>query len=127
MFTIDYNYLDFIIRIELKGNIQIEEINEMAKTLKENTQRDVYYFLSDARNATYSFGVDDIQNLEKMLYQYINPQITKYEALIINKPLDVAKSTLFNKERAGHNFKSKIFSTEEAAIEWLKSLRGYKK
>jgi hypothetical protein len=45
---IDYHHLDFIIRIELKGNIQIEEINEMAKTLKENTQRDVYYSLSDA-------------------------------------------------------------------------------
>ena len=61
MLIIDYHHLDFIIRIELKGNIQIEEINEMAKTLKENTQRDVYYSLSDAWNATYSFGLDDLQ------------------------------------------------------------------
>lgn len=79
-----------------------------------------YNMLSDYRKGKLKGAVSEMQFILNFLSSIKNIVQDKKQALLMGDPLSTAFSLLF--ERHVYNrtgFRVKVFSTEEAAIEWL--------
>lgn len=119
MYKIDYNQKDSIIRLVISGIFTFELIEKISKELYENTTEKNILLLVDVREAIYKFSPKDFSNLIALTNKYVKKDTIIHEAILISTPKEVAISTLFEKENQKEFHKSKIFSTEEAAIGWL--------
>jgi hypothetical protein len=120
VYKIDYKKDDSITRLYLLGPLGKNEIEQLTKELYEKLSDNKILLLTDARNVSYDFNIEDLHNLEDLTDNYFKPEILVYEAIIIDTPKETAMTTVFNlKERKNHIVK--IFCTENAAMSWLLS------
>lgn len=120
MYKIVYDYRYSIVRLLLSGTVTFETIEEISKELYGNTTNANLLLLTDAREAKYEFGIDDIANSIELTNKYIKHGRIIHEAILLDSSKEVAISTMFdikNSRKEKHIFK--IFSTEIAAIDWL--------
>ena len=79
-----------------------------------------YNILSDYRDAVFKFSLEDTNILDEFIYNIRKLLSGKKGAVIVNVPVYTAISVLVkDKFKDAENFEVKIFSTEEAAIDWL--------
>ncbi|MFO7862483.1 MAG: hypothetical protein R6U85_00645 [Salinivirgaceae bacterium] len=93
------------------------EIIKMTEFLKHE-----YGLLSDYREGSFNFSIDNIDPIWDFLNANANLLKGKIEAVLVDNPKDTVIPVLFQNsiyERIG--FAVKIFSTQEAAKEWLKA------
>lgn len=111
-----------IIRYTHSGNIKKEDIGQAWDILlhMEEFTRKGYNLLSDYRNAVFDMEMDEIYEIVDILESMGPVLYDKKQSLIVKGPYSTAGSILF--EEISHRklkFQIKIFSTSEAAINWL--------
>ncbi|SDX83921.1 hypothetical protein SAMN05444411_11066 [Lutibacter oricola] len=119
MYTIDYSYLNGVIRVKLTGNITVDEAVELTKEFNLKQKANKAYVLTDVRKAIYNWTAKDIEGLYSKLAKYYDKDRVTYEAVLIEDPEKFALTTLYHEERENENHISKIFYSEAVAIEWL--------
>jgi hypothetical protein len=79
-----------------------------------------YNVLSDYREAEFNFKMEETTFLDQYIIESKELLIGKKGAVIVSKPLYTAISVLISEKfKKVPNYEVKIFSTEEAAVEWL--------
>lgn len=111
-----------LIRYNHSGVISKEDIGvawqELLK-LKEFTQLK-YNLLTDYRGSTCKIEVEEVELICDFLLTLKYILKDKKQALIIDEPMGVAISTLFEGEvNKKIGFNVRVFSSQEAAINWL--------
>lgn len=124
MFHIDRNFRSGIVRLTLSGLIRLDEVEEIAKIIHGDSSMKCLFLLTDTREARYDFEYYDMDQLINVANQYTRPEVTVFEAILIHAPHEMVISTIFDKRRARPAYHTKVFSTEEAAIEWLEMKNG---
>jgi hypothetical protein len=110
-----------ILEVKYEGDIKTEDIINHGQFIsKNNTLPRKLKILTDSRNVNYNISPDAIPELTKELKQ----NLTKYEfimdAFLHSKPKETAYSILLEVEQKYNNYSHKVFTTKEAAIDWLK-------
>ncbi len=111
-----------LIRYTHCGLIKAEDIGQVWKeflTIKEFTELK-YNLFSDYSNSKLQIDLDFATELIKFLQSIESIIKKKKQALIVTDPHSVALSMIFERELSEKvDFNNKIFSTREAALEWL--------
>ena len=110
-----------ILDVKYEGAINTEDILNHVRFISENnTLPRKLKILTDARNVNYNISPGSIPELTKALKQ----NLTRYEfimdAFLHSKPKETAYSLLLEVEQKYNNYSHKVFTTKEAALEWLK-------
>ena len=111
-----------IIRYEHRGTLIAEEIGEVWEQLlcmKEFTELK-YNLFSDYRKAKFDIGTEFLPVLIDFMHNIKDIVNGKKQCLIVDEPFTTAAAILFENEvnkKVGFNVK--VFSTEEAAMQWL--------
>jgi hypothetical protein len=124
MHKIEFNYHDSIVRVVITGHLTIMEIEQLSGELQNNVTDKNSLLLTDARGVIYDFNTDDLKtlgNLIEITNEKIKPENMVFEAVLIDSPKESALIILFNLKKKKYNHVYNIFSTEEAAINWLLS------
>ena len=122
-YSIEIDHDNKIIRYRHTGIIKKEDIGdawERFLNLEEFTKFG-YNLLSDYRNSTFAIGVEDVDIVSELMKSF-KPFIEgKKQSLILDDGFSTAISVLFvDKVYEKTGFRVKIFSTEEAALKWLR-------
>ncbi|MBN2637498.1 MAG: hypothetical protein JXR65_00250 [Bacteroidales bacterium] len=119
-FGLDHNHK--VIHYLHTGNVGKDEIGmawQVMLGMKEFTEKK-YNLLSDYRKSKFNLEVKDVDLITEHLLALTGILKGKKQALLLDEPMSVALSVLFEGEvndRIG--FKVKVFATEEAAMKWL--------
>ena len=121
-YSVKINHANKLIHYQHRGQISRQEIGEVWDeflTLEE-FKINKYNIVSDYRNSTFIATHNDIEIICDILSSLEYILKGKKQALILDSPMNTALSVLFEGEankRVG--FIVKIFSTEEAALNWI--------
>ena len=121
-YTIEADDTLKIIRYKHFGKVDKEGIGKAWQELimlKEFTELN-YNLLSDYRGAAFNLSLEDVELISDFLSSLKHILNGKKQSLIIDDPKATAFSIIFEDkiyEKIG--FKVKVFSTIEAAVDWL--------
>ena len=107
-----------------EGDIFVNDITDYINSTRLNTSlpRDLR-ILTDSRNSNMLIKPEEVQliveanNKSLEVYTYI------IDAIILENPHDIAISYLFQELSKASNYFFKLFSTYDAAFEWLTTLK----
>ena len=123
MVTSEFNHKTGILESKFCGEVYLKEILDYIISTKENSSFPrLLKIITNACNANFSFEVDDLEKIiaenEKSLekYDYI------FDAIIVDNPKNTVLSMLYRELEKNHKYKFYIFSTKEAALNWLEDL-----
>jgi len=120
MLTWDFNHQTGILETKYMGNIYLQEVVDYIRSTKENKDhpRDLK-IISDASQAIFVFTINDLE----VIINENNASLEKYDsiidALIVEDPKSTALSILYQRLERNNKYKFNVFSTHEAAEEWL--------
>jgi len=120
MLTWDFNHQTGILETKYMGNIYLQEVVDYIRSTKENKDhpRDLK-IISDASQAIFVFTINDLE----VIINENNASLEKYDsiidALIVEDPKSTALSILYQRLERNNKYKFNVFSTNEAAEEWL--------
>lgn len=121
-YTININHELKLIEYQHSGLIYAEDIGEAWKeflAIEEFTNLK-YNLLSDYRNGKFQFQPEIVYDIVKYMEQIEMIVREKKQALIVDDPLSVAESLLFENEvNKKVGFIVRVFSTENSALRWL--------
>lgn len=121
MYSIDYSSDDKVVRVNFQGLISLKQILGVSNEVIKNSQLSVIKILSDIRQASFDFKVRELDNVIATTKPIWRPQSKIFEAILINSPKDTALIILLELRRRRESHISKIFCTEESALDWLNS------
>lgn len=116
----EFNPLTDILEAKFEGHVNLEEILDYIISTKNNKDfpRDLK-IITDASQASFNFSYNGLQSIvsenKKSLKQYSS--IT--DAIIVTNPKTTALSILYQELEKTKKYKFNIFSTKEAAMDWL--------
>lgn len=122
MITFEYNPEKEIIYVKYDGLITLQDLIEYMKGLTEQTiQLKRIKVLEDARDGYVSDDIQDVDEILKTFQHYSKQREHVVIATIQDKPVETALNLLFQSLLDIPNHHYKVFSTQEAAINWLNS------
>ena len=119
----EFNNKTGILESKFEGELKIQDALDYIKATKNNKTypRDLK-ILTDTRQSDFNVSILDLQTItienEKTLENYNS--IT--EAIIVTDPNSTATSMFYKGLIRSKNFKFNLFSTKEAALEWLNQI-----
>jgi hypothetical protein len=120
----DYNNKENIISIKAKGVItakQFLNVYQKIKTSEEYRKVDLKIMIYHTKDSRYSDEILNNRDIYKTALTNlleIYPSITKAD--IIDNPIDTAKQMVLDNNLDCENYKSKLFCTNDAALNWIK-------
>ncbi len=122
MIKINYDNKIKVLFVECSGIIEIEDMLEYVNNFgNDNTlPRDLLIF-ENASKADVKFTANDLPLLLEKLFTVLPNYKTIKHAVIHSDPVNTAFAMIINKETTNNNYKIKVFSTEKAAMDWLKT------
>jgi hypothetical protein len=123
MVTSEFNHKTGILESKFIGEVYLKEIIDYIISTKENNSYPrILKIITDASNANFNFEIDDLGKIitenDKSLEKY-NHII---DAIIVTDPKNTAISILYQKLEINDKYTFDIFSTKNAASNWLESL-----
>ncbi len=122
---INFEYLsdENIFHVIRTGSISVSELLDYQQRMHERCKdMDAVYILDDSRKATTPFTYnEDITPLTEGLVEKLKTYRKVSHAIIMNNPHDAVITNLYKILVDDFpNYNLKIFSTERAALQWLK-------
>jgi len=120
MITYEFNTKLEILETTLTGKIGIDEIVQYYNQLKGNNDlpRNLKNLI-DSNNAQYTFQDKDLIKIADVIKKLLEQHNFIKEAIVQNSPYETAMAMLYERMVYYNNFQFSLFSTREAAIEWL--------
>ena len=122
MVLTNFNHQTGILDSKFEGDVTLKEIVDYIVATKENKSYPrLLKILTDATKANMNFSASDLS----VIVNENNKSIEKYnfiiDAIVIESPKETALSFLYQEIAKNKKYKFQVFSTREAAKEWLKS------
>ena len=121
-YTIKLDHEYKLIRYKHTGEIKGEEIEQAWMeflSMKEFTEMN-YNLMSDYRNSAFDMHVSEVNMIIDFMKKIEHIVRGKKQSLIVDNPYSTAASEIFAEQVfAATGFKVALFSTPEAALEWL--------
>ncbi len=109
-----------ILEIFYTGKIRLKDVIEFGNSIyTDNKLPRRLLMLTDVTNANYEIEVDDFSELIEHLKRHVSAFEYIKAAFIQSKPKETAYSMILSNENPIHNYYRAVFSTREAALEWL--------
>lgn len=121
MHHIEFGYLQYITKITISESFSTEEIIAICEEIKQSRHRKNLFFLIVGNDINFHFSPEDIFNIVSLIDNYIVSNHIIHEAIVVSTPKEAAFSMLFNEAKSWDNKISRVFSSEDAAIGWLKT------
>ncbi len=120
MITYEFNTKLGILETTLTDKIGIDEIVQYYNQLKGNNDlpRNLKNLI-DSNNAQYTFQDKDLTKIADVIKELLEQHTFLKEAIVQNSPYETAMAMLYERMVYYNNFQFNLFSTREAAIEWL--------
>jgi hypothetical protein len=123
-YTIKLDHENKLVRYKHTGNILGEEIEQAWMeflSMKEFTEMN-YNLMSDYRDSTFDMHHNEVSMIIEFMKKIEHIVRGKKQSLIVDNPYSTATSEIFaERVYEATGFKVELFSTPEAALEWLRS------
>lgn len=122
MISTRYDNENNIVYLSHDGKVNINDAKKMLRMLKNKYNHlDYVYLLEDSRKSSFTFSISEIPVLIKAVKENLYGIIEVRHADIVSSSLDTALSFIYGQlVNPIKNYKYRAFSTEEAAMAWLK-------
>ncbi|MDA3930692.1 MAG: hypothetical protein PF541_17225 [Prolixibacteraceae bacterium] len=108
------------IEVNERKNISVASIKEGFRLIKNNKSFPrKLNILIDARETKLDFDIKNVQEIVTESSEAVRSFKMFKEAIILNRPKDTALATLISLGIKQINYRLGVFSTREAAINWL--------
>ena len=122
MITINFNTETKILENNLSGTITIADVLNMYHQIEHHGQLPANLkIIIDSHKARYSFTEKDLQEIANAIKHLLTKFNSIQEAIIQSTPYETAMAVLYEQMVQIENFRFKVFSSYEAAIQWLKN------
>lgn len=120
MITFHFNSEINILEVSYQGKISMEELFEYGRKIRNNKTypRDLKIF-TDATKADYAIKEKDIHTLLRSIEKDVNDYYKVKSAMLHSSPKETAISMILEFEEKIPKYSHRIFSTREAALQWL--------
>lgn len=122
MISLTFNEQLNLLETKFDANIYAKDILDYIIAFKNNTSypRKLKGII-DARNASFKFSFRDLQPFNEAKNESLKSYDIVVFAILINSSATAAISTLYEAIANNEKYKFKVFSTQEAALIWVKS------
>ncbi len=122
MIVSEFNSETGILESKFIGEVYLKEIIDYIISTKENNSYPrLLKIITDANHANFNFSINDLEEIiienEKSLEKYDGI----IDAIIVDNPKNTAISMFYKELKINDKYKFEIFSTKEAALDWLKN------
>lgn len=109
-----------VLTYNASGQIEKSYIINFYKHMGENdTYPRTLKTLIDARECTYKFEISDMDEMFAALTDALENYTMVREAIVVEKLFETVFATLFAEGMVHPKYKFKVFSTRQAALNWL--------
>jgi len=125
MITKTFNNKTGILESKFEGEITIKEVTEYIISLSEDkTLPKKLKIFSDAAKGNFNENINpnDLKEIVEANYKSLAVRDFIFDAFIISSSLEMALGQLYMEFSKAENYSFNIFSTKEAAIEWLNNV-----
>jgi len=120
MIKAEYNNQKGILHSTFEGNVTLEEIVDYIVATKENKSYPrTLKILTNASKANMVFSPEDLAIIVEENYKSLEKYEYIIDAIVLSSPKETAFSVLYQELAKTKKYKFQVFSTNEAAIEWL--------
>lgn len=120
MVTTNFNIKTGNLESKFDGDIYLTEIvNYIIATKENSTYPRTLKIITDATKASFNFSIDDLEIILDENYKSLEKYNYIIDAIIIDNPKNTAISMLYQELAKTNKYKFGVFSTIEAATEWL--------
>ena len=120
MITREYEAKSSTLKAKYSGNLTLDELLEYINHLSESDEYDRrLYIFTDGFEAKVDFPVDAIESIMELTAKTLQRYASVREAILIDNPLETAYATHYQSMNEISNYAVRVFSTVEAAREWL--------
>ena len=120
MVTTNFNTKTGILESKFEGDINLTAIVNYIIATKENSAYPrLLKIITDATKANFNFSIDDLEIILDENYKSLKKYNYIIDAIIIDNPKNTAISMLYQELAKTNKYKFGVFSTKEAATEWL--------
>jgi len=107
--------------VEMSGLIGIEEMLEYAKSLaRYSSLSRCLKVYEEASNSRFDFLIEDINRMLDIMCRNLGVFCSIRHAMVRNTPLETAYSICYQTRNSIENYATKVFSTKQGAMYWLK-------
>jgi len=109
-----------ILSVELRGNIEINEMFQFIDVLIEKSISNTHLLiLEESNNAGFNFFIEDISKIINCLRQKIGDSCRVRHAMVRSCPKGTALGILHGNINNIENYSVDVFSTRNGAMNWL--------
>ncbi|NPA45570.1 MAG: hypothetical protein GXO49_08550 [Chlorobi bacterium] len=122
MISYKFNNKTGIVEVVIKGENKISDFIEYLISLcKDEGLPDILKIYSNGTNGYFAKGVkpDDMYKIYDTTKELLKKHKKVYTAFVISTSLETAMAELYKEFSDAENYMFEIFSTKEAAIDWL--------
>jgi len=122
MITVKFNEATGILDSKYTGEVTLDEIVDYIVSTKENISYPRFLkILTDATQAEMNFPGDALSTIVDENNKSLERYDTIVDAIVIDSPRETALSLLYKELSRSLKYRFKVFSTREAATEWLEN------
>ena len=124
MITYRFNKKTAMVESVIEGENTIEDFtNYLLSLSKEQNFPDILKVFSNGEKGRFAKHVnpEDMYKIANAIQELLKKHKKVYTAFIISTSLETAMAELYKDFSSSKNYKFKVFSTKEAAIQWLNS------
>ena len=122
MVTSNFNSKTGILETKFEGKVSVKDMLDYIFSIRKNSNLpSILKIYSDATDAKFEENVSR-KDLEKFLEENritLAQKAFVYDAFVISSTFETALGMLYRELNKIENYKFEVFSTKEAAIEWL--------
>ncbi|OGS70039.1 MAG: hypothetical protein A3F91_12695 [Flavobacteria bacterium RIFCSPLOWO2_12_FULL_35_11] len=120
MVSAKFNHRTAILESKFEGKLTVNELIECSITIKENESYPRFLKkLVDFKKAIANFSSNDLSLLAEEHHKIVENYDFILTAVILDTPKETAYAMLFQNLTKNNKSKFQLFSTREAAINWL--------
>ena len=120
MITREYEAETCTLKAKFAGNLTLDELLQHLNHLSESDEYDRrLHILTDGHEAKVDFPVDAIESVMAATAKAVQGYVSVREAILVDGPLEAAYATIYQSINDIENYCVQVFSTIEAAQEWL--------
>ena len=106
--------------VQFIGIVSIDEILEyIISTMNNNTFPRKLKIITDARRANMDFSPKDLSRIVEANMKSLEKYEMITDAIVLDSPKETALSILYQELSLTNKYRFQVFSTQEAALNWL--------
>jgi len=116
----EYNYITGILESKFMGEIYLKEVVDYIRATKENKNYPrKLKIITNALQASFVFSVNDLEDIVEENNKSLENYESIIDAIVIEDPKSTALSMLYQRLDKNEKYKFNVFSSLEAAHDWL--------